>query len=89
MTEDFYKAFEKYILNRKVVGWGFQHETRVLLPNGYYAFPAGYYTEYDNGYKMIASGATSHKVNIQEAMILNPEGIPIARDTEDIRPWEF
>ena len=89
MNEDFYKAFDKYILNQKVVSWGFQEQTQVLLPNGYCAFPCGYYTEYENGYRMIASGATLHKTNIQEAMILNPDGVPIARDTEDLRPYEF
>lgn len=89
MTENFYEAFDKYILNQKVISWGFQHETRVLLPNGYYAFLSGYFTEYENGYKMIASGATLHKTNIQEAMILDPDGVPIARDTEDTRPFEF
>lgn len=89
MTENFYEAFDKYILNQKVVAWGFQHEIKVVLPNGYSAFPAGYYTEYENGYKMIASGATLHKTNVQEAMILDPDGMPVARDTEDIRPWKF
>ena len=38
---------------------------------------------------MIASGATLHKTDIQEAMILDPAGVPIARDTEDLRPSEF
>lgn len=89
MTQLFREAFDTYILNQKVIGWGFQHETRVLLPNGYYAFPSGYFTEYENGYKMIASGATLHKQDIQEALILDPQGIPIARDTEDTRPYEF
>lgn len=28
MTENFYEAFEKYILNQKVTGWGFQHEKK-------------------------------------------------------------
>lgn len=83
MTENFYEAFEKYILNQKVTGWGFQHEKKVLLPNGYFAYPSGYFTEYENGYKVIASGATLYKTNIQEAMILDPNGIPVARDTED------
>ncbi|MFD2943401.1 hypothetical protein [Flavobacterium notoginsengisoli] len=89
MTELFSEAFKNYILNQKVISWGFQHETRVLLPNGYNAFPSGYYTEYENGYKIIISGATLHKTNIQEAMILDPKGIPIARDTEDTKPYEF
>ncbi len=86
MTQDFYEAFDKYILNQKVIGWGFQKQTKVLLPNGYYAFPSGYFTEYENGYRMIASGATLETTDVQEAMILDPQGVPIARDTEDIGP---
>jgi len=81
----FVQAFETYILNQKVISWGFQQQTKVLLPNGYYAYPSGYYTEYENGYRMIASGATLHKTAIQEAMILDPAGVPIARDTEDLK----
>ena len=82
----FEQAFETFILNQKVISWGFQQSTKVLLPNGYHAFPSGYFTEYENGYRLIASGATLHQTHIQEAMILNPEGVPIARDTEDLRP---
>ena len=81
----FEQALETYILNQKVISWGFQQQTKVLLPNGYYAYPSGYYTEYENGYRMIASGATLHKTAIQEAMILDPAGVPIARDTEDLK----
>jgi hypothetical protein len=87
MTYD--EAFKHYILYQKVIAWGFQHESGVLLPNGYYAFPCGYFTEYENGYKVIASGATLHKTAIQESMILDPDGVPIARDTEDLRPFSF
>lgn len=85
----FSEAFETHILNQKVIGWGFQQTTRVLLPNGYYAFPCGYFTEYENGYKVIASGATLEKTDTQEVMILDPAGVPIARDTEDVRPFTF
>jgi hypothetical protein len=85
----FDQAFQTYILNQKVIAWGFQHEVKVLLPNGYYAYPSGYFTEYENGYKMIASGATLHKTQIQEAMILDPDGVPIARDTEDTIPCDY
>jgi len=48
-------------------------------------FPCGYFTEYENGYKMIISGALVGKTAIQEAIILNKDGIAVARDTEDIR----
>ncbi|WP_339660805.1 hypothetical protein [uncultured Polaribacter sp.] len=82
----FEEAFIAFILNQKVIGWGFQQQIGVLLPNGYYAYPCGYFTEYENGYKLIASGATLHKTDIQEAMILDPNGVPVARDTEDLRP---
>lgn len=82
----FEEAFNTFILNQKVISWGFQQQVRVLLPNGYSAFPCGYFTEYENGYKMIASGATLGITPIQEAMILDPNGVPIARDTEDLRP---
>lgn len=85
----FNEAFEQFILNQKTIGWGFQHETRVQLPNGYAAFPGGYFTEFENGYKLIVSGASLGETAIQEALILNSEGIPIARDTEDMKPYEF
>ncbi len=85
----FHEAFDLYILKQKTIGWGFQQPTRVRLPNGFDAFPCGYFTEYENGYKLIISGASLGETPIQEAMILDPEGIAIARDTEDIRDiWE-
>jgi hypothetical protein len=40
----------------------------VLLPNGYYAFSSGYFTE--NEYKMMVNGTTLHKTDIQEAVTL-------------------
>ena len=46
MTQLFSEAFETYILNQKVISYGFQQQTKVLLPNGYYAYPCGYFTEY-------------------------------------------
>jgi len=45
----FNEAFDIYILHQKVTGWGFQQQTRVRLPNGFDAFPCGYFTEYENG----------------------------------------
>ncbi|MBW8361319.1 MAG: hypothetical protein K0M56_03930 [Kaistella sp.] len=86
MGMTFDEAFQAFILNRKVISWGFQQPVKTLLPNGYYAYPSGYYTEYDNGYRMISSGATLHKTDIQESMILDPDCVPVARDTEDLRP---
>lgn len=85
----FNEAFNTFILHQKVIGWGFQQQKRVQLPNGYSAFPCGYYTEYENGYKLIASGDRLGETPIQEAMILDPSGVPVARDTEDLREVEF
>lgn len=84
----FEEAFDRFIKNQRVVSWGFQQQTRVWLSNGYCAFPCGYYTRFENGYSIIVSGESLHRTSVQEAMILDPEGIPIARDTEDLRPFE-
>lgn len=81
----FSEAFDKYLLDQKITGWGFQQPARVRLPNGYDAFPCGYYTRYENGYQLMISGDALGTTTVQEALILNPEGIPIARDTEDLR----
>ena len=83
MTFD--EVFKLHISNQKIIGWGFQQPARVRLPNGYDDFPCGYFTEYENGYKMIVSGASLGQTAVQEVMILDPDGIPIARDSEDIR----
>ena len=85
----FSTAFDKFILHQKVISWGFHQQKRVKLPNGFYAFPCGYYTEYENGYKMIVSGESLGNTPVQEALILDPNGIPVARDTEEIRDIEF
>ena len=34
---------------------------------------------------MIVSGASLGGTAVQEVMILDPEGVPVSRDTEDIR----
>ena len=81
----FNNAFNLFILNQTVTGWGFQQPTGIRLPNGFLAYPCGYFTEYQNGYKLIISGASLGLTPIQEVMILDPEGVPVARDTEDIR----
>ncbi len=87
MTFD--EAFKAHILNQKVAGWGFQQPTKVLLPNGFFAFPCGYFTEYENGYKMMISGESLGTTPVQEALILDPAGVPIVRDTEDIRSGDL
>lgn len=85
----FHEAFDLYILNQKISGWGFQQPIKVKLPNGFHAFPCGYFTVYKNGYKLMMSGSSLGQTPIQETLILDPEGIPIARDTEDIRSSDF
>lgn len=85
----FHEAFNKFILYQKATGWGFQQQKRVQLPNGYYAFPCGYFTEYENGYKLIASGESLGNTAVQETLILDPNGVPVARETEDIKGVEF
>lgn len=84
----FEEAFTTFIQGKKIISYGFQQPLKTLLPNGYYAFPAGYYTEYENMYRMIFNGASLEKADIQEALILDPTGLPIARDTETIYYFE-
>lgn len=81
----FERAFELFIKDKKVIGWGFRQPHPIKLDNGYKAYPCGYYTEYENGYKFIASGASLESVAIQEALILDPNDVPVGyKDTEDI-----
>ncbi len=80
----FEQAFETYIQNKKIISFGFQQPVKTLLPNGYFAYPAGYFTVYENNYRLIFNGASLEKADIQEAFILDSKGIPIARDTETI-----
>ncbi len=84
MGMTFEEAFATYIKDRKITAWGFQQPVKTLLANGYYAYPAGYYTEYDNQYRLIFNGASMGQADIQEAIILDPTGQPVARDTETI-----
>ena len=85
----FREAFDRYIKGQVVKGWGFQQPKRVKMRDENFAFPCGYYTTYENGYQLIISGESLGTTPMQEAMILNPDGHPIARDTEDIRDVEF
>ena len=80
----FEEACKTFVIGKKIISWGFQQPVKTLLPNGYYAYPAGYFTEYENNYKLIFNGASLEKADIQEVMILDPTGLPIARDTETI-----
>ena len=81
----FEEAFVAYIKNQVVVDWGFQLLITIKQPNGYSRDIGGYYTLYENGYKLIVSGESLGKTPIQEAIILDPAGMPVARDTEDLR----
>jgi hypothetical protein len=81
----FEKAFLAYIQNQIIVAWGFQFLITIKQRDGYSRDIGGYYTEYANGYRLIISGESLGKTPIQEAIILDPEGMPVARDTEDLR----
>lgn len=80
----FEEAYKTFIQGKKIISWRFQQPVKTLLPNGYYAYPAGYFTVYENNYSLIFNGASLEKADIQEAMILDPAEMPIARDTETI-----
>jgi hypothetical protein len=85
----FQETFNNFIQSQKVIGFGFQQPTRVKLPNDFYAFPGGYFTVYENGYRVMINGASIGEVAIQEILILNPEGVPIARDSQDLGDIQF
>lgn len=53
ITMTFEKAFETFILGKKIISCGFQQPVKTLLPNGFHAYPAGYFTVYENNYKLI------------------------------------
>lgn len=85
MDMTFEKAFEAYIKNQIVIDWGFQFLITIKQSNGYNRDIGGYYTLYENGYKLIINGESLGNTPIQEAIILDPQGMPVARDTEDLR----
>lgn len=80
----FNEAFDLYIRDQKVTRWGFLKLYAVLQRNGYHRDLGGYYTEYENGYRLICNGENLGQTPVQEALILDPQGIPIARDVEDL-----
>ncbi len=80
----FEKAFNQFILNQKVAGWGFRPLTNIKQADGCNREIGGYYTEYENGYKLIVNGATLGTMPIQEAMVLDPQWIMVGRDIEDL-----
>lgn len=80
----FNDAFNLYILNQTVTRWWFQQPTHANNSHDLLASPCGYFTEYENGYKLIVSGSSPDEIAIQVAMILDPAGVPVARDTQDL-----
>ena len=82
---NFEKAFDAFILHQRVSGWGFQLLSSIRQKDGFFRDIGGYYTVFENGYRLMINGESLGTTAIQEALILNPEGMVIARDTEDMR----
>ena len=80
----FNDAFNLYILNQKVTRWWFRQPTQVNDSTDLFTSPCGYFTEYENGYKLIAVGWSPEETAIQVAMILDPEGVTVAIDTQNL-----
>ena len=57
----FENAFEAFIQGKKIISFGFYQPVKTLLANGYYAYPAGYYTDYENKCRVIFDGAVLEK----------------------------
>jgi hypothetical protein len=82
-TMSFEEAFEKFIKGQKVVGYGIRQPEPVLLENGYNAYPCGYYTLYENGFKVIVCGSNvSPTTALHEIRILDPEDRPVGYKDE-------
>ncbi len=81
----FDEAFDKYIKGRSITSCGFQLLKKVKQPDGYFREIGGYYTCFDNNYRIMFYGESLAKTPIQEALILDPDDIVVARDTEDLR----
>ena len=80
----FNDAFNLYILNQKVTRWWFQQPTHVNDSTDLFTSPCGYFTEYENRYKLIAVGWSPKETAIQVAMILDPESVTVAIDTQNL-----
>jgi len=52
-------------------------------------FLRGYYTLYENRYKVMVNGASIGETAIQEILILDPTGVPVGRDSQDLGDIEF
>ena len=81
----FEEAFNHFIKGQPINTCGFELLKHVKQPDGFNAEIGGYYTSFNNGYRLMFSGASLGNTAIQEALILDPADIIIARDTEDLR----
>lgn len=81
----FQEAFDAFLLNKKVVGCKFQLLKKIKQKDGYFRDIGGYYTLYENGYKLMINGESLGQTAVQEALILDPDDMLVARDTEDLR----
>jgi hypothetical protein len=81
----FEEAFEKFIKGQSITACGFQLLKRVKQPNGFYTELGGYYTSFENGYRLMFYGESLDQTPVQEALIVDADDIVIARDTEDLR----
>lgn len=86
METDFYTAFDENIIHQVAVSMYFMPFKRVRLRNGYDFFLGGYVTSFSNGYSLVVNGTNVGSIPSIDNTILDPESIPIARDTEDI--WD-
>ncbi|RZL40853.1 MAG: hypothetical protein EOP00_25975 [Pedobacter sp.] len=73
----FETAFDQFIKGRKVVDFGFRKPDPVKLSNGFFAYPCGYYTLYDNGCKLIVYGFSFGQSTMQEVWVLDGNDVPI------------
>jgi hypothetical protein len=81
----FEEAFDKFIKDQPITCCGFQLLKRVQQPDGYFRELGGYYTTFANGYRLMFYGENLEQTPVQEALILDPHDVVIARDTEDLR----
>ncbi|RZK47390.1 MAG: hypothetical protein EOO87_22040 [Pedobacter sp.] len=73
----FEQAFDKFIKGKTVVGFGFRKPDPVKLSNGFLAYPCGYYTLYDNGFKLITFGSSLGTSTLQDIWVLDTNDIPV------------
>ncbi|MVZ64372.1 hypothetical protein GQF61_00780 [Sphingobacterium sp. DK4209] len=79
----FEEAFERFIKGQKAVDYGVRQPEAVMLSNGYQAFPCGYYTLFENGFKLIVSGFNvSPKSSQHEAWVLDEDDRPVGYKEE-------